>query len=142
MKIKELKTAQEITLLARYRDDSEDPLMQCDYGQFIEWLTKVLPANKETMVALAAVDEATGDPLGYMVLMLVIAPPVYNYGTVLRLSAAAPDVTKQLATAGREWAAQRDVHRVAVSTYDERAKNLYSRLYGLKTAGWQLHGEF
>jgi hypothetical protein len=141
MEIRQLRTAAEIGALVRVRDEvGSDPLMLCDYGQFIQWLQKAIPENKGSMAAFAAFN-AQGHPLGYIVIVTCVAPPVYRFGSVLRFCSHDPEATPQLAAAAREWGREHGIKQVVVSTYDERAKRFYERQFRLREAGWQLHGE-
>lgn len=140
MEIRRLETSEEITLLAAYPDDvSDDPLLLCDYSGFVDWLAETVPQNGDLMPVWAAVDGA-GKPIGYLVACVLKALPAYHYATIFRLSCRNPEATKALVEAAKDFAREREIPRSAVVTFDERAKEMYQRRFGLKHCGWQLHG--
>jgi hypothetical protein len=137
--IKQLKTAKEITQLASYNDDAKDELMLCDYGEMIQWLVNAVPQNPKTMAVFAVyVNDRIA---GYIVLIISKILPLYHYGSVLRLHCSQPDLIKLLGEAAIEWGKKQGVKRVMVSTYDNRAKLLYERIFGFKHCGYQLDRE-
>lgn len=139
IEIRRLTKASEIASLAAYRDDSPDPLMLCDYGQFVQWMADVMPGNLNTMAVFAAYEGPR--IVGYIAVLICRFPPLYCYGTVLRLSCHEPDGLRPLGAAALDWGREKGVTRVSVSVYDERARDLYARVFGFAACGWQLSRE-
>lgn len=137
--VKRLQTAAEVAQLVRYPDRTPDPMMDCDYGQYLQWLSKTIPENPDTMACFSA---ARGDQIvGYIVVIHCVIPPVYRYGTVQRISTRDTHALEALAQAAREWGRAKGCKRLMVTTYEERAAELYRRKFGLRRVAWQLEGE-
>lgn len=137
MEIRRLSTADEMAMLAAYPDDSKDPLLECDYGQLVQWLADVAPRHPNTIAVFAAFENQR--LVGYIAVCIGDMRPLYHFGTVFRFHSILPDATRPLGEAALEWGRERGVPRVMISVYDERIKNFYQRVFGMSECGWQLH---